>query len=656
MLQTGMRRFFISNRLRGGLLLAGLIALSPCVLAQGGPGALATGLIIGFKPQPDTRVAPQETGPWASPGERAKAQWARASRDGRERVARLARDAGLPMQSAGEAGSAQLLRFEHPLRGVALENALRRARLDPDVAWVEPNVRVPLAQAVPVVPNDPGFTRQWHLQTPDLSNPAGMGMPQAWARSTGSAGQVVAVVDTGVRMDHPDLAGRLLPGYDMVSDVDMANDGGGRDADPSDPGDWVTAAESNNAQGPFYQCTWDGTSPAPYPKNDSSWHGTFISGQIAAASNNGAGVSGLNWAAQILPVRVAGKCGAMVNDLLDGVRWAAGLPVSGAPTNTRPARIINLSFGGDAPCSKAYQDTFDAVHQAGALVVVAAGNGSGPLARPADCQRVMAVAAVRKDGAKAEYSSFGAQVALSVPGGSTDSYPNNLLLSTYNSGATTPGSNTYGLKQGTSFAAPLAAGVASLMLAVNPALSPDQLAARMKAGVRPHESLGGYGSCGATHTQACNCTTSTCGAGLLDADRALQLATGPAAVIAAIGTVAPAAQITLDGSKSAGIPGSSIVAYRWQQLEGPTVVLPAPQAAQTQVTLAGELASYKFRLTVTDDQGRTGEDTVAVGTAWPTNGGGGAWGWMWGVGLWLWLLGLAVSVYRPGWVQNTPRR
>jgi serine protease len=486
-----------------------------------------------------------------------------------------------------------------------------------------------------------------------------MNLPNAWSLTTGNVvpSVVVAVVDGGVRRDHPELAAlgvRLLNGYDLVSEVAVANDGGGgRDADASDPGDWVTQVESNDAQSLFYQCTWDGVSAPPYPKQDSSWHGTFITGQIAAATDNAQGVAGINWGARILPVRVAGKCGALVSDLLDGVRWAAGLPVAGVPINSTPARVINLSFGGDAPCSAAYQDTINAATDAGALVVVAAGNNGGALKRPADCQRVMTVAAVRKDGAKADYSSFGPQVALSAPGGSDEAGNANLLYSTDNAGLTTPGAHTLGYKQGTSFAVPQAVGVASLMLAVNDALTPSALIDRMKAGARAHVTVA-FGQCTLPTSAVCNCTTTTCGTGLLDAAASVQLATGPAAVIAPIGTVTPGTTISLNGSASVALTGS-IVGHQWTQVSGPAVAISNAQSAVAGVSLPTVQATYVFKLTVTDDftpTARSGSDTVTVVAAYPATsggGGGGSTSVFWGIALWAWVLAVC-------WQQRRARR
>ncbi|MDO9438969.1 S8 family peptidase [Hydrogenophaga sp.] len=610
----------------------------------------ATGLIIGLKDSPTLDSG--STGPRRV--ERERTQWENATRLGRERLTQLAREAGLPQGKVGEAGNAQLLRFEQPLRGDALANAVRRARLHPDVAWVEPDVLVPRL----AVPNDTYFAApvvQWHLQTPGAGNVAGLNMSAAWDNTTGTATGVVAVVDSGILFDHPDLptraSGRMLQGRDMVSELSIANDGDGRDGDPSDPGDWLSAAEEAAPQSVYRGCE----------VTDSSWHGTFIAGQIAAATNNARGVAGLNWNSKILPVRVSGKCGARLSDLLDGMRWAAGLPVSGQPANLNPAKVINLSFGGDRSCasSPGYQSTIDAVTNAGSLIVVASGNSDQTLTRPADCRRVMTVASVRRDGAKANYSSFGSNVALSAPGGSYEPpvpHTDTLLLSTGHSSTTAPDlvNFAYEFKQGTSFAAPQAAGVASLMLSINPSLSPRQLIDRMKAGVRPHVALGGLPACGTPGDRSCNCSTTTCGAGMLDANTSVQLATGPAVVIRPLVTVEPGAMITLDGSQSVPIPGRTIdpASYRWVQVSGPTVTISADRTAVAKATLVTE-ASYEFSLRIADDQGRTGEDSVVVIAAMPPppagsggGGGGGSTGQLWGLSLWAWVLALAISQRR----------
>jgi serine protease len=251
-----------------------------------------------------------------------------------------------------------------------------RLRANPEVLSVEPDV---LIRRQAVTPNDPLFTsRQWNLQAAG-ARAAAINMPAAWAVTTGTP-VTVAVVDSGI-LPHPELAGRILPGYDFVSEVEFANDGNGRDADPSDPGDWVSVQDQRTTV--FAGCD----------VATSSWHGTFIAGQIAAVADNGEGIAGIHWNGRILPVRVSGKCGAFLSDLLDGLRWSAGLAVTGAPANANPARVINLSLGGDAACSSAYQSVIDEVTAAGTLIVAAGGNEGGAVRRPADCRNVFAVGA-----------------------------------------------------------------------------------------------------------------------------------------------------------------------------------------------------------------------------------------------------------------------
>lgn len=627
------------------LWVAGVVAHGP-LHAQPvqAPATAALGLIVGLRPTPEASgsVQPVRAAGRDNPA-LAQAAWEQQALRGRERLKQVASQAGLPSHSVGDAGNAQLLRFERPLRGQALEEALRRARLHPDVAWVEPDVLLPRLQTTP---NDPGYAQQWHLQTPAVGGPSAINMPPAWALTTGGAGITAAVLDTGI-LPHPDLAGRVWAGYDFVSEEGFSGDGSGRDADPTDPGDWVTRSGND----PSVQQLVDAGS---CDVSASSWHGTFIAGQISALANNRQGIVGINWANKVLPVRVSGKCGALLSDLLDGMRWAAGLPVAGVPTNPNPARVINLSFGGDVPCSSSalYQSAIDDVTAQGALVVVAGGNSSGALRRPADCQRVLSVGAVRRDGLKTDYSSYGPRLGLMAPGGSVGE--DVLLYSTANSGLTTAVSaqDHYGTLQGTSFSAPLAAGVATLMLSLNPALSPAQLVDRMRTGVRPWSSVAQvpvYPTCSrdSLFQSVCHCTTDTCGPGLLDAGLAVRLAQGPAAVIAPMASVGSGTTVTLDGRQSVPIPGATITRYAWLQLTGPSVQIASPQAALASVTLTSAEASYTFQLTVTDSEGRTGSDRVSVVAAAPVvSGGGGASSWLWGLALWVWVLATGWAVRR----------
>ncbi len=553
----------------------------------------------------------------------------------RELVASVARAEGIELRGQAFLGRKHhVLRLARPLEGASLDAALRRLRLRPEVASVEPDVLLKRL----AVPNDPGYAQQWHLQSPAAFASA-LDMPAAWDRSTGLPGVTVALVDSGIVKSDLELAGRFWPGYDFVSDPDIANDGDGRDADASDPGDWVSAADVRTPA--FRGCIVE----------DSSWHGTFIAGQIAAVTNNLQGIAGINWNNRVLPVRVAGKCGALLSDLLAGVMWAAGLQVDGAPVNPNSAKIINISFGGDVACNSgtdtAYQDAIDAVTAAGSLVVVAGGNGYGAqLRRPADCRGVLAVGAVRQDGLKEDYSSVGPGMGLMAPGGP--------LYSLSNTGTLGPVADSYDLKEGTSFSAPLAAGVASLMLSLNPALTPARLIVRMRAAARPHIFNSAYATC-SNHNgvnTTCNCTVDTCGAGLLDANNATRLALAPVAIAQAPATVAAGAVVTLDGRASAAATGSQLTAWQWSQVSGPAVFVAGSDQALASVSLPSQTATFGFQLVVADDSGRTDAMTVTVtagtgggsgdggGTGGAPATGGGTTGWLWSAGLWL-LAGLA---------------
>ena len=394
-----------------------------------------------------------------------------------------------------------------------------------DVALAEPDA---ILQTL-VVPNDTRWAEQWDLLDPS-SGQFGASLPGAWNVTTGSGGVTVGVIDTGYR-PHADLVGRFVAGYDFIGDSLVANDGGGRDADASDPGDWITSAE--NASGYFKGC---GT-------RNSSWHGTHVSGTIGASSNNAFGVAGINWVSHVQPLRVLGKCGGYTSDIADAIRWAAGLPVAGVPANATPDDVVNLSLGGDGACGSTFQSAIDAAVAAGTVVVVAAGNNNANASgfSPGNCNDVITVAATGHTGSRAYYSNYGASVEIAAPGG--DALLGKTILSTLNSGTTTPVASpqgdTYASYQGTSMATPHVVGVVSLMLSVNPSLTPAQVASMLQATVTPFPA----GSA---------CTGSTCGAGIVNAAAAVAQANGGGGPTppGAFGKTAPANLASVAGTST----------------------------------------------------------------------------------------------------------
>jgi len=545
-----------SRRCAAGWALAGLLLMGLSAGAQAANTALPVrGLIVQLRDAPahqamldvpDAQVANSAGGPSAAELKRADGlRWARLMG-----ATGLTRQGSAPsLQPVGRA--AQRLRWDTPPDAATLARWQTSLAARPEVAWVVPDTLEPRLQAELTMPDDPlfgGQDQQWWLQPVSGSNSLPLsarlrgvpGVQTAWSRSTGDAGPVVAVLDTGLTA-HPEFdSARLLPGYDMVSDWDAsagrgyANDGDGRDADPSDPGDWVDIADQSADAGRFGSCSLQG----------SSWHGTTVTGIIAASSNNALGVAGLNWGVRILPVRVAGKCGATVSDIVDGMRWAAGLQVckrwtdgnmaSGcaewAPVNPTPARVVNISFGGASACNAAYQSAIDELWALGVLVVAAGGNDHASPSRPANCQHVLGVAALNRDGFKASYSNFGSALALATVGGDDTSgrwgslLTDGGLLTLGNSGSTTPGLPGYGRHTGTSFAAPVVAGVAAQMLSLAPGLDAAGLLQGLSASARPHVGSALMAACSAANPGRCVCSTATCGAGILDADQALRYA------------------------------------------------------------------------------------------------------------------------------------
>jgi len=328
--------------------------------------------------------------------------------------------------------------------------AIMELREQPDILFAEPNY----IRTNSKIPDDKYYGGyQWNLPM--------IGLPEAWDETTGSDDVIVAVVDSGALMNHPDLSGRLTnTGYKFL------NSGTDIGADPSDPG----GKESQTS--------------------GSSFHGTHVAGIIAAKTNNNDGVAGITWNTKIMPVRVIGAGGSgTVYDMIQGISYAAGLSnASGIilPEASR-ADIINLSLGGTGK-SDIEQELFNTVRERGIIVVAAAGNENRSTpSYPASYEGVISVSAVNINGTRASYSNYGSNIDVAAPGGDSGDYNGDgnqdYILST--GGDDTSGSikyDVYTLKAGTSMAAPHVAGVAALMKSVYKDLTADEFKLLLDAG------------------------------------------------------------------------------------------------------------------------------------------------------------------------------
>ena len=409
--------------------------------------------------------------------------------------------------------SRTIINFDETLSGESLSEVIAEIDDLPGVIAVEPSIRL---RASDVIPDDPLFAAdpptdgQWYLQKSD-DVPGAINAPSLWEATMGTSETVVAILDTGYT-DHEDLdPARIIGQYDMVSadapgDFTSANDGNGRDGDAHDPGDWVTNAES--ASGPLSGC----------PVEDSGWHGTHVTGIIAATANNSVGVAGINWNTKLLPVRVLGKCGGYDTDIAAGIKWAAGGSVSGVPTNSNPADVINLSLGGDGVCDTYTQSAIDYAVASGAVVVVAAGNENQNVANvsPANCNNVVVVGAVNSSGTRAPFSNYGPLVDVAAPGVNILNTINNGLTSPIPSPA--PGGDGYKFLPGTSMAAPIVSAVAAIIMGENPSLTPAQVEQQLQ------ESGRGFPVATTTNLD-CNNSSRRCGESLLDAWGAIGMIT-----------------------------------------------------------------------------------------------------------------------------------
>ncbi len=355
--------------------------------------------------------------------------------------------AGLPPD--GSWSRDQLLKYATLL-------ALKALARDPDVDAVEPN----LLRFALRTPNDPLLPYQWHFDSINL--------PLAWDITTASDSTgtpvVIAVLDTGILSTHPDLAGQLTAdGYDFISDPSRARDGDGIDPDPEDAGDLAFG-------------------------NSSSYHGTHVTGTIAARTDNGLGVASVAWGAQVMPLRVLGLDGGSSYDVAQAIRYAAGLRNDSGRLPSRPADVINLSLGSGFS-SQVEQDAISDALAAGIMIVASAGNdGSALPVYPAAYTGVIGVSATTITKAPAAYSNFGASVDIAAPGGNTatdlnaDGVVDGVISTLGEVGTAGALQFTYSALNGTSMAAPHVSGVIALMKSVHPGLTPDELELALLAG------------------------------------------------------------------------------------------------------------------------------------------------------------------------------
>ncbi|WP_291009755.1 S8 family serine peptidase [Hydrogenophaga sp.] len=448
--------------------------------------------------------------------------------------------------------------LEQPVSVAEARAMMQRLQADPAVL----DVMIDQRAKPHLVPNDPYFTGrdQWHLQ-PSSVIPGGLNVNTAWDRSTGS-GVVIAILDGGY-VTHADLLPNVLPGYDFVSADDpasyggnaywTANDGNARDSIALDPGDWVTQADVD-----------DGFCDQVTP--ESTWHGSHVAGLAGAVGNNNQSGLGVAFGAKILPVRVLGRCGGYVSDILTGARWAAGLAVPNLSLNPFPARILNMSLGLPGTCTSTIQSVIDEVRSRDVSIVASAGNdGNTLISVPANCLGVFAVTAHTREGDNADYANVGLGVRISAAGGGLNTIlleqpgtPRD-IVSTGNAGLTVATSDADLLLSGTSMAAPQVAGVLALLAAARPDLPMSTLESFVVSSARAFPA-GGY--C-ATNPQGL--PSGFCGSGLLDADAAMAVALGYAPSSGGGCTAAPNSQVDL-GLLLLALAAAGLMVWRRRQV------------------------------------------------------------------------------------------
>ena len=355
--------------------------------------------------------------------------------------------ADLSTQSADSAESriaamASTLRYAKALRATGAY-----AYVEPD--WVMQRTNTTIGS---FPPDDRYYSYQkWHYEQIQL--PAAINRIMALTRQP-TQRPIVAVIDSGVALDHPDIAPQLFSnGRSFVGGSSTAS------------GDDVSTSE------------------------DSVFHGTHVAGTIAASTYDGAGVAGVAPMAQILPLNVFGsRSGASTSDIVNAILYAAGLTNTSGFVPTHRADVINMSLGGSGTCSDSFRDAIAKARNAGVIVVAAAGNENvSTVGQPANCAGVIAVGATQADKTRAPYSNTGSAMKVAAPGGNTgvsttgNGQPDGIFSSMASITSAGKRVSTLGYLQGTSMASPHVAGVMALMRYVNPSITVEQIDALLSS-------------------------------------------------------------------------------------------------------------------------------------------------------------------------------
>ncbi len=332
-------------------------------------------------------------------------------------------------------------------QGLALDQALRQLSDLPEVEYAEPNYVFHAA----VLPNDQLYVRQsWYYELIEV--------PQAWDVGRGDPSIIVAVLDSGVDVSHPDLRGRIWNNPGEIPANGFDDDGNGCVDD-------VSGCTFLSAAAVDPSCNALSAMPSPHVDDDQG-HGTFVAGIIAAEADNQIGMAGVAPGVTVMPVKVLDCTGAgSAVGVARGLLYAAQ---SGA-------RVANLSFGG-TDSSSTLRDAIRQVHDKFGMVLVApAGNdGAEGVAFPARLPEVIAVAASAHDapGFRAPFSNWGPEISVAAPG---EDILGTLPAAACGQFAACIGGQPYGSANGTSFAAPQVTGLAALILSRSPQLDPEQV-------------------------------------------------------------------------------------------------------------------------------------------------------------------------------------